>query len=1028
MKEGFEMSEFRRGTKLLLAVALCVSMVTSMLVLVPHKAGAAPQDGWIEGTVSDGVNPIQDVMLIYVLNMGGGGDPLGFGLTDALGHYNLTVAGGMSYMVLAFEGDYYSNASIVSVVSGATTLADINLTPIAPTVADVTLRGFVKNETGSPVTGGTIIGFTNDPLMTEGGAPYYGNTTVPDGLGEFSLKVIAGTAGGGVGIMGIPGYGLIDNSTSNPFISGMTYWLNLSLAPLISTDDAVIRGNVTDSETGLPLGNVLVNFESSNEWNMNGSYSNYTFADSLGLYNMNVTNGTSNIMFSKTGYGIYRLSEMSVNHGDNLRIDASLLPVTATVSGNVTDASLAPIANAQVLVFDQTRNNISYAITNSLGKFTFDVFDGDNLSFGAQASGYGSNWTVIDILPGDSIWHDFVLIPYDAWMTGRVTNALNGFPIENAYVEAHSSILGASDQTNSMGYYNISLVSGTTYTVNVDATGYGHNSSEVAVATGENVYNVELMPLDAWMTGKVTDKLSGLPIENAGVWVHSPVFDAWDATDSAGDYYVTLVSGITYTVDVNTMGYRYNTSELAVVSGENLYDVQLLPNDLPQTTRLYGWIIDRSSLSGIADAQVQVGLPPPDYGGQNQTMTGGTGYYEMWVAPVELMYVVKASNYAHSEGVLDATGQTDMNLTVLLDPDIWDPNVTYSQSPTVNISSTNPSAVHVEIQEQDPEIFSLFNARYDHTTGTQAYYCIVQNPTDVFDPLSNQNIGLPYSHLGDVYTVDYQWSGTGAIGGWLTNTTGQAYYGSYEMSMGPNTYDALRGYYSNSSMPGTWREGTAWFERSTGNFLQFQYDAQEPWADASDVTGLFIPAASMIEVDTTTGTWTWQNGSMGSSSVVGLTFTYNGTLPSGAYVSLFRVRDFAGHEWWTPRVTNLTVDNDIPVASAGDDQVVVGGQEVFFSGSLSSDSSGIANWTWTFTYGGTDYVLWGEYPSFTFSSGDDVVTVTLTVTDGAGHTSTDTMQVTVAGVIPEFPTMLLPVMGILALFALVSVRRRFEEG
>lgn len=62
MKEDFEMSEFRRGTKLLLAVALCVSMVTSMLVMVPQKARAAPQDGWIEGTVSDGVNPRKSVV------------------------------------------------------------------------------------------------------------------------------------------------------------------------------------------------------------------------------------------------------------------------------------------------------------------------------------------------------------------------------------------------------------------------------------------------------------------------------------------------------------------------------------------------------------------------------------------------------------------------------------------------------------------------------------------------------------------------------------------------------------------------------------------------------------------------------------------------------------------------------------------------------------------------------------------------------------------------------------------------------
>ena len=1026
MKEDFEMSEFRRGTKLLLAVALCVSMVTSMLVMVPHKAGAAPQDGWIEGTVSDGVNPIENVMLIYVLNMGGGGDPLGFGLTDALGHYNLTVAGGMSYMVLAFEGDYYSNASIVSVVSGATTLADINLTPIAPTVADVTLRGFVKNETGSPVTEGTIIGFTNDPLMTEGGAPYYGNTTVPDGLGEFSLNVIAGTAGGGVGIMGVPGYGLIDNSTSNPFISGMTYWLNISLAPLISTDDAVIRGYVTDSDTGLPLGNVLVNFESSNEWNMNRSYSNYTFTDSLGLYNMNVTNGTSDIMFSKTGFAIFRLAEMSINPGDNLRINATLLAVTATIKGNVTDASLAPIADAQVMVFDQTVNNISYTTTNGLGQYTLPVFDGVDLRLGAQASGYGSNWTVIDVLPGDSIWHDFVLIPYDAWMTGRVTNALNGFPIENAYVEARSSILGASDQTNSMGYYNISLVSGTTYTVNVDATGYGHNSSEVAVATGENVYNVELMPLDAWMTGKVTDKLSGLPIENAGMWVHSPVFDTWTATDSAGDYYVTLVSGTTYTVDVNAMGYRYNTSELAVVSGENLYDIQLLPNDLPQTTRLYGWINDSSDLSGIAGARVQVGLPPPDYGGQNQTMTDGTGYYEMWVSPVELMYVVSAPDHVHAQGTIDATGQAMLRHDVLLDLDTWDPNVTsYDQSPSLNISWTNPSLVHAVVQEQDPSQFVLAYAIYDHTTDIHAYFYIVQMLYDSFDPFSYASNNLPYSQADDVYTIDYSWIGT-ANGGWLSNMTDNEYLGSYEMMRDSQVFNAIRGYYTNSTLGG-WMSGSALFDQSTGDFAWFQFDGGMPWADPSDSTGVFQPSVSMIEVDETNGNSNWfGDWRLGDWSVAGLKFAYNELLPSGRYVSQFFVSDFGQGGWG--QLTNLTVDNDIPVASAGDDQVIVGGQEVFFDGSLSSDSSGIANWTWSFTYGGTHYEVWGEHASFTFSGGDEIVTVTLTVTDGAGHTSTDTMQVTVAGVIPEFPTMLLPVMGILALFALVSVRRRFEEG
>ena len=937
------MSEFRSGTKLLLAIALCVLMVTSMLVLVPHEAGAVPQDGWIEGTVRDGVNPIPGVLLIYILNMGGGGNPLGSGLTDGSGHYNLTVVGGLNYMVIAFEGSYYSNSSSVSVISGATAFANINMTPIAPTVADVTLRGLVKDEVGNPVTAGSIIGFTNDPRLTDGGPPFYGNLTAPNGLGEYSVNVIAGTAGGGVGIMGVSGYGFIENSTSNAFESGHTYWLNITLAIPVSTDDAVIRGNVTDSVTHLPLENVVVSIQSSNSWNMNRSYSNYTFTDSLGYYMMEVTNGTSEMMFSKVGYGIYRMSEISVNPGANLWINASLLPLTATVSGNVTDSSLVPIANAQVFVFDQSRNNISYATTDRLGKFTFDVFNGTNLSFGAQATGYGSNWTVINILPGDSIWRDFVLVPLDAWMKGNVTNRITGQPIAGAEVSIHSSI-----------------------------------------------------------------------------------YSEYKITNSTGDYNASLLAGITYTVDVGASGYRHNTSQATPVPGGNTYNIALLPEILPQTTRVIGWVNDSLTLAGIRGATVSFGLPPPEYGERNQTITGASGYFEMWIPPVEMMYVVNASNYAHSDGVLDATGQTDMKLMISLVPDTWAPNVTFGQSPAKNISWNNPSVVHVEIQEQDPEVFSLITAIYDHTVGTQAYYNLIQMPTIYFDPLNNPGNGMPYSNVGDVYTIDYQWSGT-ATGGWLANTTNQTYYGSYVISMGPTVYDALRGFYSNSSTPGVWKTGTAWFERSTGQFAFFQYDTQAPWAQASDTTGLFDPGVSTIIVDVTSGFWSWQSGSMGSSSVVGLTFTYEETLPSGAYVSLFRARDFAAHEWWTPKVTNLTVDNDIPVASAGDDQLVAGGQEVFFDGSLSTDSSGIANWTWTFTSGGTDYEVWGEHASFTFSSGGETVTVTLTVTDGAGHTSTDTMVVTVAGVIPEFPTMLLPVMGIMALFALVSVRRRFEE-
>jgi hypothetical protein len=938
------MGEFRRGTKLLLAVALCVSMITSMLVLVPHEAGAAPQDGWIQGTVTDGMNPIEDAYVIYMMyNIMGGGMPLASDWTDASGVYNFTVPGGFDYIVMAFNGSFFAANGTTTVLPGEQSDLDLAMVPITPLVADVTLQGWVKDADGNPFTAGNIIGYVNDPSNMGEGAPMYGNTTTANATGWYTVHVIASTVGGGAAVFDVPGYPMIDNTTNDPLVSGATYWFNLTLEMPVSTDDSVVQGNVTDS-LGNPLENVLVTFGSSNEWNQNRSYSNYTWTDADGRYMMNVTNGTSEIMFSISGYAMFRLTELSVDAGDDLWINPELLTLTATVKGNVTDGSFAPLANARVLLFDQTMNNLSLATTNSSGQYVLNAFDGDDLNLLGQADGYGSNWTVISISPSDLIWHDFVLVP-----------------------------------------------------------------------------------LDAWMQGRITDRLSGTPIAGAGVSMHSAAYDEYKTTNSAGDYNASLLSGYTYTVDVSASGYRHNTSQITIAPGGNTLNIALIPEILPQTTRLIGWVNDSSTLVGIGGATVSLGLPPPDYGEQNQTVADALGYFEMWIPPVELMYVVNASNYAHAEGVIDATGQTDMELTILLDSDIWSPNVTYSQSPTQNISSINPSTVHVEIQEQDPGVFSLINALHTHTAGGLAYYCIVQMPTDNFNPLNNPGDGLPYSQVGDVYTIDYQWSGT-ATGGWLTNTTpGQGYYGSYEISMGPTTYDALRGYYSNSSMPGTWMQGTAWFDRSTGNFLWFQYDVDVPRALASDASGLFEPAASMIVVNISTGGWTWQNGSVGSSSVVGLTFTYNETLPSGGYVFLFLVNDFAGH-WWVTNVTNVTVDNDIPVAEAGPNQMVAGGQEVFFDGSLSSDGSGIANWTWTFTYGGTDYELWGEFVSFTFSSGDEVVTVTLVVTDGAGHTDSDTMQVTVAGMIPEFPTMLLPVLGILALFVLVGVRRRFEEG
>jgi PKD repeat protein len=178
---------------------------------------------------------------------------------------------------------------------------------------------------------------------------------------------------------------------------------------------------------------------------------------------------------------------------------------------------------------------------------------------------------------------------------------------------------------------------------------------------------------------------------------------------------------------------------------------------------------------------------------------------------------------------------------------------------------------------------------------------------------------------------------------------------------------------------------------------------------------------SVVRVNDTTNSTSWINTlTRGNWSVVGLQFVFDSTLPSGKYVTEFSVQDFGNRG--AGNVTFITVDNDPPVANAGSDETSSAGLVVAFDGTSSSDNVGITNYTWTIDDGGTPVIRWGPNPTYSFST-EGVYNVTLVVRDGAGHTSTDVMRVTVSAVIPEFPTMIIPISGMILIIALVRTRR-----
>ncbi|MGB2825653.1 MAG: carboxypeptidase-like regulatory domain-containing protein, partial [Thermoplasmata archaeon] len=580
---------------------------------------------------------------------------------------------------------------------------------------------------GAPITNGHVLGLVNDPMG--GDTPHYANVTVPDGAGYFEVNVIPGPAGGGAVLMDYPGYTMVENSTDAALESGETYWFNITLEAEMSIDDAMLYGYVTDFTTGLPLATAMISAEIENEY-LGERYSNYTFTDVDGYFEMNVTNGSAQLMFSKGGYAMKMYDRVEILPSDMLQFDEALVPTNCMVRGNVTDLKTdTPLVFANVFMMD-TFGNFSSTITNDTGFYELRCVDGDEIMVMTEVNGYSRNYTILTLSPGDEVWQDFGLWPVSSWIEGYVTDGLTGLPIEGAWVDAESWQYDDEAETDGSGYYNISVVQGE-YDVRVDAMDYRTNES---------------------------------------------------------------------TVDV--------PDETAV-----MHDVELLPWDLPETCKMYGWVND--SGGGISGARVMVQLADRSY--YNETSTEMDGSYEIYVPPLELMYGVTASQHFPDYGTYDFDGLSEERADFLLGSDPWGPNLTYTQDPVDNITWFNPSVIDAEIEEANLQSFSLMQFMFwkIDTNMTWEYFYAIDFKSTSFDPFGMSS-DLPYTQIDDNYTIHEEWNAT-APAGWLGDGVDSLYLMAYQQWWGPDMLYAIRGYYSNDTMIDV--GCTAFFDSDTGESL-----------------------------------------------------------------------------------------------------------------------------------------------------------------------------------------------------------------
>jgi hypothetical protein len=412
----------------------------------------------------------------------------GFGssTSDSQGAYNVTSFLG--------TGNYSVTVSAIGFID--TTVDDIEVTAGSETTnVDVIV----------PVSGG-ISGTVTDAMssaplpnvyvvaVNETGDMEYGSGNFTDSNGNYQIVTNLAT-----GIYNMTAYfadGYIMKEITGVSVTAGEWTSNVD----IDLDrSAIINGTVTDSVSSAALEDVLVY-----ALNEDGDYVDSDVTDSSGHYTLNtdIVSGTYNVTAPfPEGHLTNTVSGVAVTVGMQYTVDIALDP-SGIISGMiVNNANDAPLAGVSVVaVADDyfgsatTDETGQYQITDGLGTGTYEVF-----------AYYGSDFSFesdVDVIQGvETSGVDFGFdVPSSGIISGRVTDAGTGDPIEDVLVSAEDSGGYGSNYTDADGYYviDMGLVSGT-YNVTVTETGFASH-----VMTGINVVEDEV-------TGNVDFQLAAAP-------------------------------------------------------------------------------------------------------------------------------------------------------------------------------------------------------------------------------------------------------------------------------------------------------------------------------------------------------------------------------------------------------------------------------------------------------------------------------------------------------------------------------------
>lgn len=276
--------------------------------------------------------------------------------------------------------------------------------------------------------------------------------------------------------------------------------------------------------------------------------------------------------------------------GDNaiVKLDTGQA-LTSTVTANITDESNNPIANANVTIEDSANTVVFTGQTNSNGKVSTDLEDGDYTLI-ANKEKYYKNSMSFSVVGSDTTLH--MALDSKPEISGTVVESdTESKTIANATIKILQNgtkvtkVLSKSD-----GTFSVTVDNGT-YTINVSKDTYESNETTINVTNSVDIGEIALKPKeynlnlrvspymnhsdtqeyvvrfnDDTITGNVTVRSSNITLITVNQTSHKLI--ATDVINDTGEVNITA----TYTVDNHTI----RDSENVTVSPMTIEYVEIL--------------------------------------------------------------------------------------------------------------------------------------------------------------------------------------------------------------------------------------------------------------------------------------------------------------------------------------------------------------------------------------------------------------------------------------------------------------------